>query len=274
MKGLELRDKLNIGDAKFGIEIEFDETNLVNIKHAIEDGISIEKDGPYTCWEVTNDYSVTRDTILGFTGGEVVSPILTDKYECYQDICDACTIIRLFGGQVTDRTSAQIHIDADFIDNDPKILANIIKLWMAYEDVIYKFGYNGSKPRTAINAYASPLVTYHCKLDDIEKCKTVPEILEIIANDRNYGINFKNLKNAFKKYNKRVLNTIEIRCPNGTLDPIVWQNNINFYVKLLQYAKSENFDNKLIEEILSITECPRCKIEYNNLVNNFSAINI
>ena len=274
MGEINLRNKLNIGKTKFGIEIEFDETNLENIRHVIENGVTIEKEDSYNHWIVKEDFSVTRGTLLGYTGGEVVSPILTDNYMCYQGISNACSIIKLFGGQSSDLTSAQIHIDGDIIEENPKYLINIIKLWIAYEDIIYKFGYNGSTPRRAINSYASPLVTYYSKLEDIEKCNTIPEILDIIAHDRNYGINFKNLMNAYKKYNKRSLNTIEIRCPNGTLDPVVWQNIINFFVKLLLYAKSDDFDSKVVDGLLSDIKPPVNKILYNNLVNEYSVVNI
>ena len=43
-------------------------------------------------------------------------------------------------------------------------------------------------------------------------------------------------------------NTIEFRCPNGTLSHIIWQNNINFFVKLLLYCRSNNFDIDFINK--------------------------
>ena len=82
------------------------------------------------------------------------------------------------------------------------------------------------------------------------------DILELVGNDRNYGINFKNLKRAYKN-NGQYLNTIEVRCPNGTLDPTVWQNNINFFVKLFNYAKNDNYDTKLINERINLSNYPR-----------------
>ncbi len=43
-------------------------------------------------------------------------------------------------------------------------------------------------------------------------------------------------------------NTIEFRSPNGTLDNIIWQNNVNFFFKLLIYARSINYNDDLIEK--------------------------
>ena len=41
-------------------------------------------------------------------------------------------------------------------------------------------------------------------------------------------------------------NTIEFRCPNGTLDATIWQNNVNLFTKLLRYATSKDFDEDTI----------------------------
>jgi hypothetical protein len=43
-------------------------------------------------------------------------------------------------------------------------------------------------------------------------------------------------------------NTVEVRCPNGTLENAIWQNNINFFVKLLAYVNSDKFDEDLINK--------------------------
>ena len=162
MEDLNLRNKLNIGDTTFGVEIEFDEVNLENIRRAIEEDKQYKLDFGfnYDNWIVSTDNSITRGTILGMVGGEAISPILTDKYESYQSIEDVCDIIKTLGGETSDLTAGQIHIGANIIENNPRYLLNLIKLWIAYEDIIYKFGYNGSKPRRAITSYAVPLYTY------------------------------------------------------------------------------------------------------------------
>ena len=52
-------------------------------------------------------------------------------------------------------------------------------------------------------------------------------------------INFRN----YKGYEADEKNTIEIRCPNGTLDAKIWQNNINFFVKDQIQANNKNYSN-------------------------------
>ena len=36
--------------------------------------------------------------------------------------------------------------------------------------------------------------------------------------------------------------TIEFRSSNGTLNEIIWQNNVNFFTKMLLSCASDNFD--------------------------------
>ena len=73
------------------------------------------------------------------------------------------------------------------------------------------------------------------------------ELFQQLPKDRYQAINFCNIsrKNpgAFKPYN-----TIEFRCPNGTFDPVIWQNNVNLLVQLLLYSKSSSFQEDRIEK--------------------------
>ena len=37
-------------------------------------------------------------------------------------------------------------------------------------------------------------------------------------------------------------NTIEFSCPNGTLNEVIWQNNLNFFLSLMNYA-NDSYNN-------------------------------
>ena len=56
-------------------------------------------------------------------------------------------------------------------------------------------------------------------------------------------------------------NTIEFRCPNGTLNSVIWQNNVNFFTKLLLYCRSEKFNNDIVFQRKRINSN-----EYNSLI--------
>ena len=42
-----------------------------------------------------------------------------------------------------------------------------------------------------------------------------------------------NFNNVVDFHSLKKNNTIEFRCPNGTLNPIIWQNNVNLFAHLL-----------------------------------------
>ena len=62
---------------------------------------------------------------------------------------------------------------------------------------------------------------------------------------KNQFINLSNIKDLEKII---TYNTFEYRGPNGTLDPIIWQNNLNVIVKLMHYCNRLDFNSELIEK--------------------------
>ena len=63
-----------------------------------------------------------------------------------------------------------------------------------------------------------------------------------------------------KNNNLHITNTIEFRCPNGTLEPIIWQNNANLFAKLLIYSKNNNFNHDIIDKRKTTTNINNYKI--------------
>ena len=144
-------------------------------------------------------------------------------------------------------------------------ILNLIKLWTVYEHVIYLFAYGeNDKPRTSLVTYAYPVAPYYNEfLKEYESNKSAYQhilngkqinketnlyfLISNCATNLNAlgnGLNFGHCNGA----NIDDKNTIEFRCPNGTLSHIIWQNNINFFVKLLLYCRSNNFDIDFINK--------------------------
>ena len=42
----------------------------------------------------------------------------------------------------------------------------------------------------------------------------------------------------FSVKNKKTRNTIEFRSPNGTFEPVIWQNNLNLFTKMIEKVKT------------------------------------
>lgn len=232
---LEMRDSLNIDKSNsFGVEIEFENVKWDRLEELL-------------CTNLMEyDWILKFDTSLkSVKGAEVSSPILYDNKKCYEDLELVCEFIKRCASEGK-YTGGHIHVGAQVLGSSLESWKNFIKLWSVYENVIYRFGYGEYlTERPFIDTYAYPIGN---KLRGIVDCFDNYSKLEDFVRDIDMsvisGISFNNVSNfnrvAFK-------NTIEFRCPNGTINPIIWQNNINFFVKLLNYCKSDKFDNEVID---------------------------
>ena len=130
-------------------------------------------------------------------------------------------------GTTTKRTSTHIHIDQGILGNDTKNWLNFIKLWIIYEEIIYRFCYGEySTSRPNIIKYSYPVRAKY--LNDIknyglDKCEDLDTLIIRLKKGKYYGINFMNTNTSYSNHQK---NTIEFRTLNGTLEPIIIQNTI------------------------------------------------
>lgn len=117
---------------------------------------------------------------------------------------------------------------------DLNSVKKFIKLWTKYENILYRFFYGQYRNnRPAIKRFAMSIRNVY----KVNVYKSLEEIKNATI-DRYYGINFKNAKN-FELGDK---NTIEIRCPNASLNPIILQNNVNVILKMIEKCNDDNFD--------------------------------
>ena len=248
---LGLRDKLNIDkDVSFGLEIEFENA----YRDLIEQGIYNQF--PDSDWEVVDDGSLVN-------GGEVRSPRLFDYKNNWIDLSKVCDIVDR-NAYVMDNVGSHIHIGMHILGNNPKYFANFAKLWLAYENVIFRF-LNGEyiSHRSGMQEQARPiavdLVNKMKRIDETYCDRSATHIIKILdsgidrVDRRKRCVNLTNIED-FQAYQYNQMlnkNTIEFRSPNGTFDPVIWQNNVNFLVALLMYAKSDNFDLDLINRRIS-----------------------
>lgn len=261
---LELRNTLNIDkNVKFGTEIEFEDAD----REALE--INLYSTFPDYSWVVHEDKSL-------YAGAEVVSPILSDTEKTWTDLSTVCNMVSN-NAKIVSGASGHIHICMNILGNNPKYWRNFAKLWMTYENVIFRFLYGEyTSPREQIEKYAKPisksLIEDFDRIEDRSKMISASYMLKVLnaSDDRRRAINFKNASNTeLYKYNQEAdKNTIECRVANGTFDPIIWQNNINLLVKLLEYAKREDFNEEItgrrLKEIIS-KEIPSNLYKYSQI---------
>ena len=229
---LEYRSTLNFKKTTtFGYEIEFEEADIDIIMDYIN---KKNKD-----WNIFFDPSLKK-------GAEIPTPILKDNIRNWNEIKNLCNFLKTHS-IINERCGGHIHIGKQVLGNNNKSLLNFLKLWSTYEHIIYHFSYGEEKkPREALKEYAKPISndfwqTYNEYKDNIQVPKE--EIIRKVTVTRNRGVSLKYL--LF--YERPEIDTIEFRCPNGTLNPLIWQNNTNLFVKLLEYSKNPAFDNNTIE---------------------------
>ncbi len=229
---LTLRPKIGIDkNVTFGMEFEYENASYRLI------GNEIEKHDDLSFWISTTDGTVN--------GGELVSPVCTDTKKTWNDLKIICGILKKAGAETLNCAGGHIHIGAPILTGNPDIWLRFFKVWTIYEKIIYRFSY-GDKLffRKLGKSYANPIgeMLYNFLIQKGKKNKI--EIARyIIDNVGKYnGINFKNVQMYDEIPNHK--NTIEFRCPNGSVEEVIWQNNVNLFTKLLLFCrKYESYDD-------------------------------
>lgn len=237
---MELRENLGLSnDITFGLEIEFEESNNVEIEKWLEVN-------HLTSWYLHDDVSLKR-------GGEVTSSILYDKKETYEELNTVCSIIKK-QAKSFNNAGGHIHIGSQIINKDSKVLLNLLKLWAVYENIIFRFSYGEYLTgRRNIDHYAKVMHEEFIKVYEKYKESDISflELIKVLqANTKYQALNFNNVKQEDFDYG----NTLEVRCPNATLNSVIWQNNVNFFTKLFTYAKSLDFDYDKLDRRYNINK--------------------
>ena len=231
---LELRDCLNIDkNSTFGIEIECESADKSTIKSKLNEKIK------------NNTWIVKKETSVN-NGAEINSPILSDKIETWRTLKKVCDIAKehSFSG---DCCGGHIHMGAHMLKNDVYVWKNFIDFWATYENIIFRFLYGDYlNARETMNAYSKPLKNYFDEnRNRFKNYNLIHQVQQLFPFNRNYAINMSNLKDLKRCLNK---NTIEFRCPNGTFNPIIWQNNINLIYNIIKYVNNCNYDYDIVEK--------------------------
>ena len=261
---IEYRNTLNLNNSvTFGVEIEFEKAKLRNVVKAL----NLLDD--YNDWyfETEKSISLSNEYFIGGTiynpcaveanlgnskikGGEIISPVLKDNIKTWNDLKSICIKLKQEGAVAGPLTGSHIHLGTQILGKKEKAWHNLIILWLLYEKVIFRYSYGESTTyRHKIRMYAEPLsamLNYYKDVIYKKKTKDIIEFLPEIIETKSYALDFKKTKKP--KYSEN--NTIEIRCPNGTLEHIIWQNNINFFAKLFLCAKNNDFNLEVIEKRL------------------------
>lgn len=236
---LNLRESLNLDSyITFGTEIEFEGGSFQTIEDQLQ-CLFINKN---------NGWNIVEEATIKY-GGEITSPILRDTKTTWEQLSKICYMLQSNNVIAGQHSGGHVHFGAQIIGNDTRHWINFFKLWVIYEKIIYRFSYGDKLTYRDSISYARPIsekLYNDFYTLNYNRNESFDDILSIVDYGRNYAFNTRRIfEGAF-----RPNNTIEIRCPNGSVEPIIWQNNINFFAKLFLYAKGKNYDNDIVSRRL------------------------
>ena len=220
----------------FGIEIEY--------RNLLRDKVTKYLKKYYPNWESKKEDAIIKTSGNYLIGGEIVSPILHDTKESWQVINEICNFL-ISNNACSLNTGAHIHIGANIFENNSKYFLRFIKLWCAYEHIIYCFSYGEYiYARDTLFEYSSPVseelkfLINTLKLSYLDNFSYLITVLNL---GKKRGLNLSNIN---KDKNK---NTIEFRSPNGTFNSLVWHNNFTLFKRMIEYAKSPDYAEEIID---------------------------
>lgn len=228
LKEYEIKYKDNLDLPKnvlFGLEIEYE--GLKQIKFALPNKWINKKE----------------DTIPD--GGEINSNPMVDSLDTWNNLKYVLENLKKENAKIYDAASGHIHFDSRILGSDFDAWIRLIKLWIMYEPIIYRFS-SGEKDklRKLCMKYAFYLrYSLLDKYDDLMCCVSYDELISYLNNvcRRCYGLCLYNVDRYKDK------NTIEVRCPNGSLEPIIWQNNVDFFANFFLAIKNKEIDEELFK---------------------------
>lgn len=176
-------------DFTYGIEIEFEGISIESVAKRL-------KDDNLSSWKVVSDISVTENNNIG---GEIVSGILTNDSADFEEIRIVCNILEKNGAYISNYTGGHIHVGAHILESEINNFKNLLKIWIAFENVIYRFAWcDSSNIRAYYKSSASPFsCQYNEMVNKINDIKTFDDLYNFIKDIKEsnvcYGMNLNNL---------------------------------------------------------------------------------
>ena len=211
-----------IGDPNqtFGVEIEFDGADPNAVAQAFFDAglTSSPHMQGYHSHREPGEWVVERDSTVT---GEIVSPVLRDTPETWEQLERACSILQAHGARTTARTGGHVHVGADSsnMDHDVARFRRVANACAWAEDLMYRLaaatGRGGRRHRGAGNGYrwCGPMGS-----GQFEQAQSLSELATRVGASHSVGLNYGNILDQRR--------TIEYRYFDSSLDPARLQANI------------------------------------------------
>lgn len=232
------------GARKFGIELEFDIDSGYDRYDALrkigrelhEAGLTAQRDQVYyhsarsSGWA---NWSFEQDSTVD---AELVSPIMSDTPESWEQIRKATEIITRNGGIATTRTGSHVHVSTASYELSTAKHAELLRTVNQNEDVLYRLASSPARGRHRGTEWCAPNVSD--REDDISAELQAGHNILGDHSHHGVGLNFEGTGSTeFKKSN------IEFRMWDATLDPAVIQQQIAISAAITDYAERNVMEN-------------------------------
>ena len=242
------RDSLNLDrNVTFGCEIEF---NIPGYSGSLSDVsdlnaiLFMRNLGYLYPYKVTSEIN---DRI------ELITDVLQDGKDTWDTLKEVLRFLTLNKAYYNGKGGSHIHVGNQLILNDFNMFTEFLKLFACYENEIIRFTngeYYFDRKQFDYMCARSKTIIYDMLLKkDFIKNKNISINLcqKMTSINFPYTDFYKTTKigNNILYYDKD--NTTEFRTPTLTLNPIIWQNNINLFAKMMTCLRKPHFDNDLLE---------------------------
>jgi len=213
----------------FGVEIEFDLDGAVNRDAAIRAiGLELQAEGltadsrqhnyhsnggDYSRWNFERDSTVS---------GEIISPIMYDEPESWEQLQKVCEIVARNGGKATARTGGHVHVGCGNYDHTPKNHNNLLKLFKKNEDVLYRLAQNPAR--------ASHRGTHWCSPNNIP-AQDYNSVSHVRSNNGTHGLALN-----FQSVGGQANDHVEYRMWDGSIEPGIIQSQIKLSLAMTEAA--------------------------------------
>ncbi|MFE9137855.1 amidoligase family protein [Streptomyces sp. NPDC007355] len=223
------------GGRGFGVEIEFDtdgdyddqdEALRAIGRDLYEAGLARDRwqhdyhsqaaagytDAP-NAWRLENDCTVA---------GEIVSPILYDEPQTWQNLATVCEIVRRHRGGASERTGGHVHVGLHDYDHDVANHTRLMQMYGHYEDVLFRLAANRIAPDSAHRG------TEWCEPNFVPT-DGYRSLSEVQLSGRGLAVNLSAARGRQSDHG-------EFRLWDGSVDPAVIQTQINLSLGMVNAA--------------------------------------
>lgn len=214
------RDSLELSPlTKFGLEIEMDHLSLNKIND-IKDKYDNKK-----------GYIVYEDTSLKNGGIELATRVMGNLPKNWIELKELSDYLKKKRPDF-ENSSLQVNLNCHMDYNE---LVFFLKLYAYYEDIIYRY----SKGNDRVLRYGADIYAHSIRealKRTINFGKDEIDVVEAFLNSKTFGVALKD--NCGKENLRSGINLIEFRTPNGTLNPILWQNYVMLFQSMIDFVES------------------------------------